>query len=90
MAAAFQILPERLRVSAAKCYFGKETEPDGVLAAILSRIPDREGKFFPAELDERVEGERIRRPDSVCVLTLFTETRVGGSCGFLVINRVSG
>lgn len=46
MASAFQILPKRLRVSAAKCYFGKESEQDGLLADFISRLPDREVTFF--------------------------------------------
>lgn len=55
MASAFQILPKRLRVSAAKCYFGKESEQDGLLADFISRLPDREVTFFTDDLDTRLE-----------------------------------
>lgn len=60
MAAAFQMLPERLCVSAAKCYFGKESEQDGLWAVFISRLPDREGKFFTGDLDRRLEEEWTR------------------------------
>lgn len=58
MADAFRILPERLRVSAAKCYFGKESGQDGLFT---SRLPDREGKRFTG--DKRWEEEGIRMCD---------------------------
>lgn len=61
MASAFQILPKRLRVSAAKCYFGKESEQDGLLADFISRLPDREVKFFTGDLDSRLEGEKKKK-----------------------------
>lgn len=80
MASAFQILPKRLCVSAAKCYFGKASEQDGLLADFISRLPDREVKFFTGDW----RGERKKKGmesgrligavhPSICVhvLTLF-------------------
>lgn len=57
MASAFQILPERLCVSAAKSHFGKESEQDGLLAAFISTLPDGEGKLLTADSDKRSEEE---------------------------------
>lgn len=78
MASAFQILPKRLCVSAAKCYFGKASEQDGLLADFISRLPDREVKFtgdWRGERKKEMESGRLMgavRP-SICVhvLTLF-------------------
>lgn len=78
MASAFQILPKRLCVSAAKCYFGKASEQDGLLADFISRLPDREVKFFTGDWRGRkkeIESGRlisaVHLPISVYVLTLF-------------------
>lgn len=49
MASAFQILPKRLCVSAAKCYFGKASEQDGLLADFISSLPDREVKCLTGD-----------------------------------------
>lgn len=68
MASAFQILPKRLCVSAAKCYFGKASEQDGLLADFISRLPDREVKFFTGDWRGEREKKRngIRTADRRC------------------------
>lgn len=76
MASAFQILPKRLCVSAAKCYFGKASEQDGLVADFISRLPDREVKGFTGDRrGKKMESGRLLSAAhlsiSVHVLTLF-------------------
>lgn len=75
MASAFQILPKRLCVSAAKCYFGRASEQDGLLADFISRLPDREVKFFTGDWRGGKKRSLVHLSISVHALTLFMDSQ---------------
>lgn len=70
MASAFQILPKRLCVSGAKCYFGKASEQDGLLADSISRLPDRRWNSLLV-IGEGKKGKKLNQDGILPFLSTF-------------------